>query len=73
MEDNKVTHASEYLITGVFDIIKKYFGELVMSRGKKHRFLGMDIELFKDGKVNIGIQSYIKEPIKKLDKTYQGG
>ena len=50
MEDNKVTNVSEDMITGVIDITKKHFGELVVSRGKKHTFIGMEIELVKDEK-----------------------
>ena len=65
MEDNKVIHVSEDIITGVKDITKKKIGELVVSRGKKQNFLGMEIELVQDGKINIGMQSYIKEAIKK--------
>ena len=35
-----------------------------MSRGKKHNFLVMEIELVKDGKIKIGMKSYINEAIK---------
>ena len=59
MDDNKVTYVSEELITGVIDITKKCFRELVVSHGKKHNFLGMEIELVKHGKINIGMQIYI--------------
>ena len=34
-----------------------------MSRRKKNIFLDMEIELVKDGKINTGMQSYIKEAI----------
>ena len=40
---NRVTHASEYVITGVIYITKKHFGQLVVSCGKKHTFLVMNI------------------------------
>ena len=63
MNDNKVTHVSEDVITGVIDITKKHFGELVVSCRKKHTFLGMEIELVKNGKINIGMQIYMKEAI----------
>ena len=49
-ENNKVTHISKDVITRVIDITKKHFGELVLSRGKKHTFLGMEIELVNDEK-----------------------
>ena len=43
VDDNKVTHVSEDVITGVIDITNKHFGELVVSHGKKHTFIGMGI------------------------------
>ena len=49
VDGNKVTHVSEDVITGVIYITKKHFGELVVSRGKKHTFLGMEIELVLSG------------------------
>ena len=42
-DENKGIHVSEDVITGVIDITKKNFGELVMSQGKKGTFIGMDI------------------------------
>ena len=66
VDENKVTRVSEYVITGVIYITKKHFVELVVSRGKKHTFLGMEIELVSDGKINIGMQSYIKEAIENI-------
>ena len=45
MDENKVTHVSEDVITGVIYITNKHFGELVVSCGQKHTFLGMWIEL----------------------------
>ena len=43
LDDNKVTHFSEYVITGEINSMKKQFGELVVSCGGKYTFLGMDI------------------------------
>ena len=43
VDDNKVTHGSEDVITGVVDIFKKIFVELVMYSRNKDTFLGMDI------------------------------
>ena len=61
--DNKVTHVNEDVITGFFDIMKECFVELAVSCRKKHTFLGMDIELVKDVKINIGVRSHVKEAI----------
>ena len=43
VDDNKFTHVSKGVITGVIDIKKKHFRELVVSRGKKNTLLDMEI------------------------------
>ena len=42
-------------------------------KGKKHNFIGIEIELVKDGKINIGMQSYIKEAIEKNGEDVSRG
>ena len=71
VNDNKVTYVSEDVIAVVIDITKKCFEELVVSCGKKHTFLGMEIELVKDRKMNMGMKIYINEAIKNLGKKLQ--
>ena len=39
------------------------FGNLTVSRGKTHNFLGMDIELLADGELYFFMKYYIKESI----------
>ena len=73
MDNNKVTHVGEDVITGVIDTTKKHFGELVVSRGNKYTFLGMEIELVKDGKIKIDMKSYIKEGIEKFGEDLSRG
>ena len=48
------------MITGA---IAKHFGDLVITRGKNHTFLGIDIELLDDNKLVICMKSYIQEAI----------
>ena len=50
------------MVTSLIEEISKHFGELTVDRGKKHDFLGMDIEI-KDGKVHIGMKDQIAEAI----------
>ena len=44
-----------------------------MSCGKKHNFIGMSIELVKDGRINIDMHSYIKEAIEKFGEDVSIG
>ena len=73
VDDTKVIHASNNVIKGVIYIMKKDFVDLVMSHGRKYKFISMSIELVKDGKINIGVQICIKDEIEKLEKAYQEG
>ena len=63
VDDNKISHVDEKVVTGVIQQISEHFGELTVSRGKRHDFLGMDIEI-KDGKVHIGMKDQVVEAIK---------
>lgn len=63
VDDNKISHVSKDVVTSVINEISQHFGELTVSRGNKHDFLGMDIEL-KDGKVYISMKDQISEAIK---------
>jgi hypothetical protein len=38
VDDNKLSHMNEGVLTEVIEKIKVYFGELVVSRGRKHTF-----------------------------------
>ena len=51
------------------DIIKKIeekFGEMMVIRGKKHVFLGMNIDFHEDGTATIKMKEYIKEAINNI-------
>ena len=45
----------------LYDVI--CFGELIIYRGGKHKFLGMYIEFFKNGIVLLLMKNYIEESI----------
>ena len=61
VDDNKISHMSPSVVTAIIKIIEKRFGKLEVSRGRKHNFLGMDIEFKKDGTVSINMKDYIIE------------
>ena len=47
----------------MIETIAEHFGNLTVSRGQKHKFLGTDIEFLADGKLYLFTKEYIKEPI----------
>ena len=63
VDDNKISHIDKEVVSSVINDISKHFGELTVSRGTKHDFLGMNIEI-KERKVFIGMKNQIMEAIK---------
>ena len=47
----------------MIETIAEHFGNLTVSRGKKHKLLGMDIEFLADGKLSLFMKDYIEESI----------
>ena len=50
VDDNFVSHADSEVVTDILETMKKEFGDIKITRGKKHTFLGINFE-FKDDKV----------------------
>jgi hypothetical protein len=63
VDDNKLSHMSEGVLTDVIEKIKIRFGELVVSRVRKHTFLGMNLTFNDDGSLQIETKKYIREAI----------
>ena len=63
MDDNKIAHKDPKVVTEVIDIMKKHFGDLSVTRGKVHRFLGMNITITEDRKLKIDMKEHLQEAI----------
>jgi hypothetical protein len=61
VDDNKISHDEYNVNTEVLKAIEKHFGKLSVTRGKKHMFLGMLIELLGDGKFSIDVSDHLNE------------
>ena len=49
VDDNKVSHVDEEVNKKLIETIYENLGNLTVSRGNKHKFLGMDIEFLAGG------------------------
>ena len=47
VDDVKVSHVDETVVSDIITFMQKEFGNLTITRGKKHQNLGMDIEFCK--------------------------
>ena len=50
---NKASHVNPKAIDELIRYLKVHFGIIVITRGKKHSFLGMNIEITKEKKIQI--------------------
>jgi hypothetical protein len=64
VDDNKISHMEEQVVTGVIERIEERFGKIVVTWGKKHVFLDMGIEFHDNGTASIKMKDYIKEAIR---------
>jgi hypothetical protein len=69
VDDNKLSHKDPKVVTTVMKEIEKHFGELVISRGKSHDFLGMNVTIRKDKKVSIDQHQQVEEVLKDFGPT----
>ena len=66
VDDNKISHMSADVVTGVIEKIEEKFGKMTVTRGKSHTFLGMKLTLQDDGTVQIDMKEYVKEAIEEF-------
>ena len=69
VDDNKVSHADEKVKKMIIEPIEEHFGELTVSRGRKNKFLGMNIKCLGNGRVLVFVRYYIDKSISQLEKA----
>jgi hypothetical protein len=71
VDDTKISHVNPAVVTNVISTLEKQFGKMAVTRGRTHKFLGMQIKYLGDGTVTIHMPSYIREAITEsgLDVT----
>ena len=63
VDDNKISHAKESVVTDIITKIEQKFGKMTVTRGKQHVFLSMDICFKDNGTLTICMKGYIAEAI----------
>jgi len=62
VDDVKISHADPAEVSKIIQLLEEEFGVMNVSRGNKHTYLGMNIEI-KDKKVHIMMRDYLQEAI----------
>ena len=63
VDDNKISHKNPKVVHDVINKLKKQFGELTVETGKKLSFLGMNITMRDDRKIEIEMKDQIREAL----------
>ena len=67
--DNKVSHVDKNVVTEVIEMMKGHFGDLVVTRGNTHNFLGMNIRITKEKSIEIQMKDQLNEAIATFEKA----
>ena len=60
------------VVTDIVNNISKYFGELTVTHGNKHTFLGMNLTIRKDKKIEVEMKDRLLETIEALVEELTG-
>jgi len=71
--NSSICHKNPKVVDDIIAAIEKRHGKLTVCRGKKHVFVGMDIEFLEDQTVKIMMQDYIQEAIDDFGEDVSSG
>ena len=63
IDDLKISHDNNAVITEVINWLESIYGQLDASRGDKHQYLGMDLDYSETGKVKISMEQFTRKVI----------
>jgi hypothetical protein len=72
VDDLKISHVDPQVVTNTLTWLESKYGELRTTRGKKHNYLGMDMDFSKTGEVSISMIKYLQETIEKFPENIEG-
>ena len=72
VDDNKVSHVDPNVVDGVLNMIRALFGEITVSRGRKHTFLGMNIFMAENRTIQIDMKEQLLEAIELFREPING-
>ncbi|KAL7545710.1 hypothetical protein ACHAWF_009061 [Thalassiosira exigua] len=79
VDDLKMSHEDPAALTSLISWLKGLYGDLRISRGAKHDYLGMEMDFSERGKVKFGMDEYTKgvyedfpEPLRRSVETPAG-
>eukprot|EP00804_Cyclotella_cryptica_P029637 CCRYP_019028-RA/>CCRYP_019028-RA protein AED:0.31 eAED:0.31 QI:0/-1/0/1/-1/1/1/0/180 len=72
VDDLKVSHVDEKEVTKIEKWLKGLYGNISVSRGKKHTYLGMQLEYTNKGKCLVTMEKYTGDVINRFPEVIKG-
>ena len=72
VDDNKISHEDENVVTEMIGTLEKFFGKFSITRGKCHDYLGMKIKIREDSKVEIDMIELIQQILDDFSEPLLG-
>jgi hypothetical protein len=69
VDDCKISHVGSKQVDDILEQLEKQFGKLTITHGKKHTYIGMDIDFLSEGRVSILMKDHLLECIKTFEAT----
>lgn len=67
VDDNILSHSDSKVVDQILRTIESYFPGLVIERGRKLNYLGMELDFYEKGKVKLGTVQYLTNMISELE------
>jgi hypothetical protein len=72
VDDLKISHVSSTVVTNVLRTLQDKYGDLKITRGKVHEYLGMKLDFNKKGSVKIIMDDYVRKFLEESDPRHKG-
>lgn len=72
VDDLKVSHVDSKVVTSILKSMADKYGELTITRGKKHTYVCMDLSFGDNKDVSISMKEYIMEAIEEIGIEIKG-
>ena len=69
VNDKKVSQMEAKVVEGLIKYLKNYYGELVVTRVKKHKFWDVNINIMEGKNVEIGMKEKLLETIESFGEN----
>jgi hypothetical protein len=69
VDDLKISHADSKVVDELLEYLSSIYGELSITRGDRHTYVGMDFYFPGDGTVKIDMSTYLKEALDEFPDT----